>query len=324
VLQIKSPDREVKIAIAAFAAILLSPLFASTYHTRILAKFILFGIFTMSLDLVWGYAGILSFGHAAYFGLGAYAMTLILAHVQTGGTLLAVLGSVFFPVAVGLFLSFFLIYGKVSGVYFSIITLVVTLILEQVAVAWYSLTKGLTGLFPVPPIRFFSHQLDADTTGGLIAYFYLVTVLALFVYFFLYLVSKSKYGLLLRALKDDPERTQFLGFNIATAKTIVFAVSCGIAGLAGGLLGPLEDFISPDLLGLLLSTNVMIWVAVGGRGTLIGPFLGTIVLSFLETILSGVIVQAWYLVVGIILVVAVLFFPDGFMGFILGKRESGS
>jgi urea transport system permease protein len=320
----KSLERELKIAIVAFAVILLSPLLVSPYNTRILSKFVLFGIFAMSLDLVWGYAGILSFGHAAYFGLGAYAMTLILAHGQIGSTFLAVLGSVLLPVAVGLFLSFFLIYGRVSGVYFSIITLVVTLILEQVAVAWYSLTKGLTGFFPVPPIQLFSYPLDADTTGGLIRYFYMVTLLALVVYIFLYRVSKSRYGLLLRALRDDPERTQFLGFNIATAKTIVFAVSCGIAGLSGGLLGPLEDFISPDLLGLLLSTNVMIWVGVGGRGTLIGPFLGAIILSYLETILSGVIVEAWYLIVGIILVVVVLFLPDGFMGFILRKRESGN
>jgi len=321
-VKIKRFDKDLGIAAVVFSAILVSPLFSSVYHTRILAKFVLFGIFAMSLDLVWGYAGILSFGHAAYFGLGAYTVTLVLSHVQTGGTLLAILGSIFLPILVGLFLSFFLIYGKVSGVYFSIITLVVTLIMEQLAIAWYSLTKGLTGFFPVPPITFFSYHLDADTTGGLITYFYLVVLLALVVYLLLLALSRSRYGLLLQALRDDPERTRFLGFNIAAARTICFTLSCGIAGVAGGLLGPLEDFVSPDLLGLLLSTNVMIWVAVGGRGTLIGPFLGAIVLSYLETILSGIIVETWYLIIGVILVVVVLFLPDGLLGSIL-RRKGG-
>jgi branched-chain amino acid transport system permease protein len=313
-------ERELLIAIPVFAILFLAPVFAGTYHTRILAKFILFGVFAMSLDLIWGYAGILSFGHAAYFGLGAYAVTLILSHTTFAGTLLAILGSMFFPVLIGLFMSFFLIYGKVSGVYFSIITLVVTLIMEQLSVAWYSVTGGLDGFFPVPPLTFINYQLDADTNSGLMIYFYIVAVVAMVVFFLLYLLSKSRYGLILQALKNDPQRTQFMGINIATAKSIVFTLSCGIAGLAGGLLGPLEDFISPDLFGLLLSTQVMIWVAVGGRNTLIGPFMGAILLGYLQAFLSGIIVEAWFLIIGIILVVVVMFWPDGLAGVLMKKK----
>lgn len=313
-------ERELLIAIPVFAILFLAPVFAGTYHTRILAKFILFGVFAMSLDLIWGYAGILSFGHAAYFGLGAYAVTLILSHTTFAGTLLAILGSMFFPVLIGLFMSFFLIYGKVSGVYFSIITLVVTLIMEQLSVAWYSVTGGLDGFFPVPPLTFINYQLDADTNSGLMIYFYIIAVVAMVVFFLLYLLSKSRYGLILQALKNDPQRTQFMGINIATAKSIVFTLSCGIAGLAGGLLGPLEDFISPDLFGLLLSTQVMIWVAVGGRNTLIGPFMGAILLGYLQAFLSGIIVEAWFLIIGIILVVVVMFWPDGLAGVLMNKK----
>jgi urea transport system permease protein len=295
-------ERELLIAIPVFAILFIAPAFAGSYHTRILAKFILFGVFAMSLDLIWGYAGILSFGHAAYFGLGAYAVTLILSHTTFAGTLLAILGSMFFPVLIGLFMSFFLIYGKVSGVYFSIITLVVTLIMEQLSVAWYPVTGGLDGFFPVPPLTLIRYQLDADTTTGLLIYFYIIA------------------GLILQALKNDPQRTQFMGINIATAKSIVFTVSCGIAGLAGGLLGPLEDFISPDLFSLLLSTQVMIWVAVGGRNTLIGPFMGAILLGYLQAFLSGIIVEAWFLIIGIILVVVVMFWPDGLAGVLMKRR----
>lgn len=312
--------KELLIAIPVFVILFIVPIFAGIYHTRVLAKFILFGIFAMSLDLIWGYAGILSFGHAAYFGLGAYAVALILSHTTFAGTLLAILGSMFFPVLIGLFMSFFLIYGKVSGVYFSIITLVVTLIMEQVSIAWYSVTRGLDGFFPIPPLTFFNYQIDGDTKAGLTIYFYIVAVVAIIVFFLLYLLSKSRYGLILQALKNDPQRIQFMGINIATAKTIVFTLSCGIAGLAGGLLGPLEDFISPDLFGLLLSTQVMIWVAVGGRNTLIGPFMGAIVLGYLQVFLSGIIVEAWYLIVGILLVVVVVFWPLGIAGILTKKR----
>ena len=193
-------ERELLIAIPVFAILFLAPVFAGTYHTRILAKFILFGVFAMSLDLIWGYAGILSFGHAAYFGLGAYAVTLILSHTTFAGTLLAILGSMFFPVLIGLFMSFFLIYGKVSGVYFSIITLVVTLIMEQLSVAWYSVTGGLDGFFPVPPLTFINYQLDADTNSGLMIYFYIVAVVAMVVFLLLFRISKKRYGLILQAL----------------------------------------------------------------------------------------------------------------------------
>ncbi len=317
--RIRNISIESKTFLGILVLLLLLPPFSSAYQIRILSKFVLFAIFAMSLDLIWGYAGIVSFGHAAYFGLGAYSLALMLSRYSPGNTLLAITASIAFPVILGLFMSFFLIYGQVSGVYFAIITLVVSLTLELLCIAWYSLTKGLTGFTPVPSLSILSLRFDADTTESLIRYYYLIILVAAVTYFILYFISKSRYGLLLQAIKDDPKRARFLGHNIAGAKTIAFLVSAGIAGLAGGLYAPLEDFISPQLLGLVYSTQVIIWVAVGGRNTLVGPFIGTIILVYLETIFSGIIVEAWYLIIGIILVVVVLFWPDGLMG-IISKR----
>ncbi|MEW5814307.1 MAG: urea ABC transporter permease subunit UrtC, partial [Spirochaetota bacterium] len=113
-----------------------------------------------------------------------------------------------------------------------------------------------------------------------------------------------------------------LGYNIATVRTIIFIIACAIAGLAGGLYAPLEDFISPQLLGLIYSTQCIIWVAIGGRNTLVGPFIGALLLSYLEMIFSGLIVEFWYLIVGIILLVVVLFWPDGLVGFLMKKKIS--
>ena len=307
----KTLGRELLIALPVFAILFLAPLFAGTYHTRLLTKFILFGMFAMSLDLIWGYAGILSFGHAAYFGLGAYAVTLILSHVKiagddTRGARLRGAPRDRRPVHEllpdlrqgerRLFLDHHPRRHPDHGA----------------ALGGLVHGHGRPGrLLPGPPFTLFGYQLDADSNTGLMIYFYIVAVVAALVFAGLYLLSKSRYGLILQAMKSDPQRTQFMGINIATARTIVFTLSCGIAGLAGGLMGPLEDFISPSLFSLLLSTQVMIWVAVGGRNTLIGPFFGAILLGYLQAFLSGIIVEAWYLVIGIILVVVVMFWPDG-------------
>ncbi|UCE53110.1 MAG: branched-chain amino acid ABC transporter permease [Desulfobacterales bacterium] len=316
---LKAISLESKIFLIILFILLVLPPFTSMYQIRILSKFVLFAIFAMSLDLIWGYSGMVSFGHAAFFGLGAYSLTLLLVRFPEGGTLVAIAGSLLVPVVLALFMSFFLIYGKVSGVYFAIITLVVSLTLELLCTAWYSLTKGLTGFTPIPPLSIFYLKFDADTTARLVQYYYLIILVAALIYFILHFFTRSRYGLLLQAIKDNPKRAQFLGHNIAGAKTIAFILAAAIAGLAGGLYAPLEDFISPQLLGLVYSTQVIIWVAVGGRNTLIGPFIGTIILVYLETIFSGIIVEAWYLIIGIILVVVVLFWPDGLMG-IVSKR----
>jgi len=316
---LKAISLDSKIFLAILLILLVLPSFVSAYQIRILSKFVLFAIFAMSLDLIWGYSGMVSFGHAAFFGLGAYAITLLLVRFPEGGTLVALSGSILIPVFLALFMSFFLIYGQVSGVYFAIITLVVSLTLELLCTAWYSLTKGLTGFKPIPALSFLGLKFDADTTARLIQYYYLIMLTATIVYFILHFFMSSRYGLLLQAIKDNPKRAQFLGHNIAGAKTIAFILGAAIAGLAGGLYAPLEDFISPQLLGLGYSTQVIIWVAVGGRNTLIGPFIGTIILIYLDTIFSGIFVEAWYLIIGIILVVVVLFWPDGLMGIVLKR-----
>jgi urea transport system permease protein len=313
-------NRQTGLFAIVFALLLVMPHIVGYYQTQVLAKFILFGIFAMSLDLIWGYAGIMSFGHGAFFGVGAYVTTLVLARIPGAPSSLALLGAVVVPVLLALIMSLFLLYGKVSGVYFAIITLVVALILEQVTVVWYSLTRGLTGFTPVPPLNFFGVSLDADTPGTLLIYYYLIAFTAGVVFVALYLISRSRYGLLLQAVKNDPKRSQYLGYNIATVRTIVFVIACAIAGLAGGLYAPLEDFISPQLLGLVYSTQCIIWVAVGGRNTIVGPFIGALGLGYLEMFFSGIIVEFWYLIVGAILLAVVLFWPDGLVGYLLSLR----
>ncbi|MEW5816829.1 MAG: branched-chain amino acid ABC transporter permease, partial [Spirochaetota bacterium] len=207
-LLLKRLDREIKLFSIVFILILIVPAFAGDYQIKVLSKFILFGIFAISLDLIWGYAGILSFGHAAYFGLGAYVTTLVLSHFQIAQSILAVVSSTVVPAILALILSLFLMYGKVSGVYFAIITLVVSLILEQVTIVWYSLTRGLTGFTPIPSLNLFGALLNADTHGGLLKYYYLISIIAAVVFFLLYLLSRSKFGLLLQAVKNDPRRAQ--------------------------------------------------------------------------------------------------------------------
>jgi urea transport system permease protein len=313
---IRRVDRSTKLFIIVFLLLLVMPTFVGFYQTEVLAKFILFGIFAMSLDLIWGYAGIMSFGHSAFFGVGAYVCTLVLFHFPGANGVFAVLAAMAVPALLALVLSLFLLYGKVSGVYFAIITLVVALILEQVAVAWYSLTRGLTGFTPVPPLSLFGAPFDANSPATLLRFYYLIAAVAGLVYLALYLLSRSRYGLLLQAVKNDPKRAQYLGYNISTVQTIAFVIAAVIAGLAGALFAPLQDFISPQLMGLFYSTQAIIWTAVGGRNTLVGPFVGAIALSYMDLLFSGIFVEFWYLIVGAVLLAVVLFWPDGLMGYI--------
>lgn len=315
-------DRETKTFLGAVLVISVLPSVLNTYHIWNLSKFMLFGIFAMSLGLIWGYAGILSFGHAAYFGLGAYVMTICLTKFPAVNSVLSLVVTFLVPGLLGFLLSFSLLNAKVSGIYFVIITMVVALVIEQVAIAWYSLTRGLTGFGPIPSLRLgLGIRLDGDSLKHLLPYYYLILGLAVGIYFILFFLTHSKYGFVLKAIKNNQLRVSFLGYNVATVKTIAFTLACAIAGLSGGLYAPLVDFISPQLLGVMFSVQVIVWVAVGGRNTLAGPFLGALFISYMETFLSGLIVEAWLLVMGLLLIGVVLFWPEGVMSLILKPRR---
>lgn len=296
------------------------------------------GILALSLDLIWGYVGLLSFGQAVFFGLGGYtyaisAMNFLcdveirhLSHYTVtylGGTgYIAIFLGMLIPALMALVLGYFLFYGKVSGVYFAIITLCVTLILQQLVMELVEQTIGNTpiggynGITYVPSISvgipFLWHYSLDDATH----FYYFVLFCSLVSYIVCFTICRSPFGHVLTAIRDNESRTESFSYDTRKYKLITFVISGAIGGLSGLLYCALGNYISPWGFDFVLSAEVIMWVLIGGKGTLIGAFIGALVVQFLENILSDILLYYWLLIMGGIFIVVVLFFPKGLLGII--------
>lgn len=303
------------IVIAAIATAI--PILTSPYVVSLATRFVVFSILALSMDLLWGYGGVVSFGQAMFFGIGAYASAIVLTHMTgTEGTLIALIVGVGIPVMFAIALGLFLFYSAVSGVYFGIVTLALTVVLETLAVVNRDLTGGMDGLydFAIPTIWLpFIGPLEI---WGTVAP-YVASVVALGGCFLAARwIVRSGFGTVICAIRDDEDRLELLGYDTALIKTVLLAITCAMAGLAGTLYITV-GFVSPQLLGAFFSTQVLVWVGIGGRGTLIGAIVGTILVGALEVILSGEYENIWPLFVGLFFLLVVLFWPRGLYPFII-------
>jgi urea transport system permease protein len=215
---------------------------------------------------------------------------------------------------VAMAIGYFTFYGGVSGAYFAIITLAVSLILSQLAQTWVGLTGGHNGLYPVPYLTLGIPGIVEFTFDTDIRIYYLTLVILVLVFLLSRAVVRSGFGQALVAAENDESRVRFLGYDTRALKLLVFTLAGAIAGLAGGLYAPMVGFVNPAVLGLLLSTQVIIWVALGGRGTLVGPIVGALAIAFLEDYLSGTFVNVWLLILGVLVLLVALFRPQGLLG----------
>lgn len=299
---------------AVLLFLLAFPFFASDYQSGLLAKFLVFGIFALSLDLIWGYSGIVNFGHAIFFGTGAYTMGILLKFVVVpGATYLAILGGILVPAMLAMGLGYLLFFGRVSGVFFGVVTLALTGAAHSIIIANGSITGGLNGLY--------SYQTPMLGIPGLWeiswyepkVYYYAAVLGSLVCLAAARWLVHSNFGRAISAIRENEERAAFLGYNVPFLKLVVFTIACAMAGLSGVLYVPI-GFISPDLIGVMMSASVLVWVAVGGRGTLIGAFVGALVVNYLQTMLSDSFATLWLLIVGLFFIVVVLFWPGGIVG----------
>jgi urea transport system permease protein len=300
------------------------PWTVNPFEVSLVAKTLTFAMFAVSLDLIWGVAGILSFGHAAFFGIGAYGVGLITRDLAGAGAgSLGLLTAIVVAALVAMAIGYFTFYGGVSGAYFAIITLAVSLILSQLAQTWVGLTGGHNGLYPVPFLTLGVPGVAEFTFDTDIRIYYLTLAILILVFLLSRAVVRSGFGQALVAMENDESRVRFLGYDTRKLKLLAFTLSGAIAGLAGGLFAPMEGFVSPGVLGLVLSTQVIIWVALGGRGTLVGPIVGALAIAFLEDYLSGTFVNVWLLVLGILVLLVALFRPQGLLGSQAVRRLTG-
>lgn len=292
------------------------------YPTYILPQYMLFGMLAMSLSLLWGFAGIVSFGQAAFFAVGAYAMGLTMQYdfgfnPAYAGILIAVLAATLLAAITG----YFLFSGGARATYFVLVTLALSIIVEQVAVSQSEITGGWNGLYvdrmalTFGPMGTISLLDDAPI-------FYFILVLVVCTYLLLRWLTTSKLGKVLVGIRENEDRLTALGYDVAVYKTLAFALSGGIAGLAGTLYATHASFVSPSLGGVLFSTQVVVWVAIGGRASLLGALTGGIVVSSLTNYLSAIIPDYWQLALGFIFIVVILFFKRGLAGLMESAFES--
>lgn len=316
------------------------------YAIPLMGKYIAFAILALSLDLVWGYAGILSLGHGAFFALGGYAMGMYLMRqigsrgVYGNATLpdfmvflnwkelpwywlgfdnfaFALLMVVLVPGVLAFVFGFLAFRSRVSGVYLSIITQALTFALM---LAFFRNDMGFggnNGLTDFKELLGFDLQAKPTRIG-----LYVASVLALGGAFLICrTVVASKLGRVLLALRDAESRVRFLGYSTTSAKLFVFTLSAMLAGLAGALYVPQVGIINPSEFSPAASIEIAIWVAVGGRGTLIGALVGALICSYLKTWLTGVAPDAWLFVLGGLFVVVTLVMPKGVIGLAGDFRE---
>ena len=341
----------IAVAILAAAAVLVPilllltpptfPLHVPPYIVALLGKYLCYAILAVALDLVWGYCGILSLGHGAFFALGGYAMGMyLMRQIGTRGVYADPIlpdfmvflnwkalpftwwGFNFFPYAMlmVLFVPGLLAFAfgwlafrsRVTGVYLSIITQAMTYAL---LLAFFRNDMGFggnNGLTDFKDILGFNIQSDA-TRAALFSISAIVLIASILLGRFL---VTSKFGKVLVAIRDAESRTRFIGYRVENYKLAVFTLSAMMAGVAGALYVPQVGIINPSEVSPANSIEAVIWVAVGGRGTLVGAALGAVLVNFGKTFFTGALPEYWLFALGLLFVLVTLFLPKGILGLI--------
>ncbi len=317
----------------------------SDYYLNLFAKYLALAILALGMDLLWGYAGILSLGQAVFFGIGAYAMGM---HMLLAGSGKGVYGeavpdfmvwnqvyqlplfwkpynyvlfaggsAVLLPAALAALIGLLTFRRRLRGTYFAILT-------QAIAFAvWLMVNRnemklgGTNGLTDFKSLVGYS-LADPGTQRAL----YVLTASVLLAAFLLarWLV-RSKTGLVLQAIRDNERRLECLGYNVASYKMLVFAIAAALAGLSGMLYAPQVGIITPSQVGVLPSLEIVIWVAFGGRGSLAGAVLGAISINWLRSLLTASAPRLWPIILGALFVIVIMVVPQGLVG--LGRRLRG-
>ena len=296
---------------AAVVVLAGMPYVLSLFQTIELTVFVIFALLALSLDFIWGVAGILSFGQAALFGIGAYVYGVVSIDLQM--TPLGLAAGMAGAAVVAALIGYVAFYGRVGPMYLAVVTLTVTLILYQLmgstADPKYAIGEarlgGYNGMTNIPSLALADGALgpaESFYVAGALLYLALLSCVAL---------ARSSFGRALQGIRENEPRMELLGYDVRWRKLVAFIISAAFAGLAGGLFASWGNFINPEVFSLPQAALVVIWVLVGGRGTLWGAILGTIVVQYLTGVLGGAGSTYTAIVLGGVLVVIVLLFPRG-------------
>ena len=290
------------------ALIVAGPWVFDTYLLNILVKAFFFAIAAITVDVLWGYTGYLSFGQSAFFGIGAYAAGLVFTHsgFSVSTALLALGAAIAVSAAVGALVGWLSFYRGASPFFATVISLVLPIVLTQLLLSggqWTGSSSGLTGY------ESFDLSIEAWywVAGGMLVLFGLLG----------WLLVRSDAGRVLAAIRDNESRCTYLGIPTAAVKIVLLTVMAMVAGIAGFGYGAFSGVVAPELTGFALGTELIIWVALGGRGTLWGPLVGAVLINVATAYLSGSMPFAWQLIVGVAFVLVIVLLPQGLVPLLL-------
>jgi branched-chain amino acid transport system permease protein len=289
-----------------FFLLLVAPPFLSSFLLTLLTQALIYAILAMSLDIILGYTGLASLGHAAYFGLGAYSVGILATRYGAGF-------EITLPAGVLLALAVAAIFGLVAlraiGVYFLMITLALGMVVWGLAHRWVTMTQGDNGISAIP-----RPDLGLPWSLAFSIPFYYFALAGFFIAFWiLHTVVRSPFGQTLVGIRESESRMRTLGYHVWLHKYIGFVIAGGFGGFAGVLWAYYNGFVSPVELQLATSVEALLMVALGGRGTLLGPALGAGIIVFLKNLVS-VYTHRWLLILGVVYIATIVYAPEGIVG----------
>ncbi|MCQ2465219.1 MAG: urea ABC transporter permease subunit UrtC [Oscillospiraceae bacterium] len=318
------------LAVVIFVFLAVVPLFMSPFRVNMFGKYMCFALVALGLDMIWGYTGILSLGHGVYFGIGAYCMAMHLKLEASGGGLpdfmtwsgitelpgfwkpfadgtFTIIAIVAFPVLLAALIGTLTFLNRIKGVYFSILSQALAYALATFLIGrqeFFGGSNGLTGFTSI-----FGVSLASQSTKYALFY---ITLAALVICFIIcrFLVSK-RFGRVCLAVRDAENRARFTGYSPAAYKVFVYCLSAALAGIAGALYVPQVGIVSPTDIGITPSTEMVIWTAIGGKATLIGPVLGALLVNLFKSLISENFPSVWQFFLGAVCVIVILLLPGG-------------
>ncbi len=305
-----SPMQGTVIAAALGAAIAL-PFFVGEFWVHVANEILILGLFAMSFNLIYGYMGQISFGHAAFFGVGAYTTAIIIraplaetGQIGWGIFLAAILAAPIVSALVAAIVGWFCV--RLTGIYFAILTLSFGELLYYIVFQWYSFTGGDDGIQGLRP------PAVLMATEG---YYYFSLILVAVAAMVVWTITRSPFGYVLRAMRDNQRRAAFLGINVRVHQWANFVIAGAFAGFAGALWGPFGRSVAPGLLGWQKSGEAVFAALIGGANYLLGPMLGAGVFTFLHAFVTKY-TEYWPLTIGVVILLLVLFLPGGILSLV--------
>jgi branched-chain amino acid transport system permease protein len=311
-LATRSPTTMLLYAVPVAAVLLLVPLVVDHYQAILLAYGLIMAIAALGFNLLLGYTGLLSFGHSAYFGVGAYTVALMVKYWRVESMELFLLGAVVASTLITALFGFACV--RYTRIFFGILTLALSQVLWSLAIKFFWVTGGTDGLrVPTPALLGLTSATGDKTLFLAHAYYYYVLVIFFACVALMWVIVNSPFGKALQAIRDNETRAAFVGVQIWRYRWIAFLVSGVFTGIAGALWVPLNGLTTPDILHWTFSGKIVFMTVLGGFRTFPGPIIGAIAYNYLETYAVGYTVY-WQLLLGTVLVVLVLSLPTGIAG----------